>query len=308
MWEVKNKSIIHRIYHTLNEAIRVVCGENTQYRFIYALRTRKWLNLKAPKDLNEKLFWLARYWRNPLVVQCADKYRVREYLQSKGCGDILNELYGVYEDANDINFDTLPNKFALKCNHGSGMNIVCEDKSKLNIQECIIKLNEWLKFQFGRGVEWQYKPIKRKIIAEKYLEGKMIEYQVWCFNGRPIMFLVRNDLRCDTTDVREQSYAITYTPDWKRVYYRKNEENFQIDLPRPLNYQKMLDYAIRLSADFPQVRVDFYEVDGTLIFGEMTFSSNGNILSNYKPEILIKLGGQLVLPEPINKKHNNGNC
>ena len=301
MWEVKHKNWLHASYHKINATIGKVFGEDAQYKFIYAVRTHKYLNLKKPNNLNEKLFWLSRYWRNPLMPQCADKYKVREYLESKGCGDILNELFGVYDDANDIDFDKLPNKFAIKCNHGSGMNVVCSDKSTLNIQQSISKLNEWLRFQFGRGVEWQYRDIERKIIAEKYLEGDMIEYQVWCFNGIPVMFLVRNDLRGDASDQAQVNYAITYTPDWKRVYYRKNEEQYKFELPKPKNYDKMLDYAKRLSADFPQVRVDFYEIDGRLVFGEMTFSSNGNILSNYKDEIIDMLGKKLKLPEPFNK-------
>ena len=301
MWEVKHKSFLHNTYHNFNTLIGKVFGESAQYKFIYALRAHKRLDLKNPKDLNQKLFWLARYWRHPMITQCADKYRVREYLQSKGCGDILNELYGVYDDARDINFDNLPKKFAVKCNHGSGMNIVCEDKSELDVTATVTKLNEWLKFQFGRGVEWQYKDIERKIIAEKYLEGNMIEYQVWCLNGEPVMFLVRNDLRESSNDDANTSYAITYTPDWQRVFYRKNEEQYNIDLPKPHNYDKMLDYAKRLSAEFPQVRVDFYEVDGQLIFGEMTFSSHGNILNNYKQEVLDMLGERLVLPKPLNK-------
>lgn len=301
MWEVKHKSWVHTSYHKFINAIGNLFGENFQYKLIYALRAHKCLNLQNPKDLNQKLFWLARYWRNPLMTVCADKYKVREYLETKGCGDILNELYGVYDDARDIDFDKLPSKFAIKCNHGSGMNVVCEDKSQLDIPRCVKKLNEWLEFQFGRGVEWQYKDIERKIIAEKYLEGKMIEYQVWCFNGNPIMFLVRNDLRCDTSDQRQQSYAVTYTPDWKRVYYRKGEEKYDFTLPKPQNYDKMLDYAKKLSADFIQVRVDFYEIDDKLVFGEMTFSSNGNVLSNYKQDVLNMLGAQLILPEPLNK-------
>jgi hypothetical protein len=112
---------------------------------------------------------------------------------------------------------------------------------------------------------------------------------------------VRNDLRESSDDDANTSYAITYTPDWQRVFYRKNEEQYNIALPKPRNYDKMLDYAKLLSADFPQVRVDFYEVNGQLIFGEMTFSSHGNILSNYKQEVLDMLGKRLLLPEPLNK-------
>lgn len=304
MWEVKHNNWLHAGYHRLNNLIGYLFGENAQYRFIYAVRTKRWLSFKNPKDLNQKLFWIARYWRHPLVVQCADKYRVREYLEQKGCGDILNELYGVYDNALEIDFEKLPNKFALKCNHGSGMNVVCEDKKTLNIPATVTKLNEWLAFQFGRGVEWQYKSIDRKIIVEKYLEGKsgiMMEYQVFCFNGKPVMILVRNDLRCSSADQHIETFAVSYTPDWERVYYRKDEEQYQIALSKPHNYEKILNYAIRLSADFPQVRVDFYELDDVLIFGEMTFSSHGNILDNYKQEVLDMLGDRLVLPAPLNK-------
>ncbi len=304
MLEVNHKSLLHSTYHKVSNLIGKFWGENAQYKFIYTLRTGKILNFNNPKDLNQKLFWLARYWRNPLITQCADKYKVREYLQSKGCGDILNELYGVYDNANDMDFDSLPNKFAAKCNHGSGMNIICEDKSKLDIEATKTKLNEWLAFQFGRGVEWQYKSIKRKIIVEKYLEGingEIMEYQLFCFNGEPIMFLVRNDLRGSSVDKNIETFAVSYTPDWQRVFYRKNEEQYTFDLPKPHNYEKMLDYAKKLSADFPQVRVDFYEIDDKLIFGEMTFSSHGNVLNNYKQEALNMLGKHLVLPKPLNK-------
>ena len=149
---VTNK--IHEIYHVIESGIAKVFGENARYKFIYFLRTGKLLNLKNPQDLNEKMFWLSRYWRNPLITLCSDKYKVRQFLEEKGCGDILNEQYGVYDKGEDIEFDKLPNKFVLKCNHGSRMNIIVEDKTKLNIPETIVTLNKWVKFQYGRGTEW----------------------------------------------------------------------------------------------------------------------------------------------------------
>lgn len=294
---------LHEIYHLIEAGIAKVFGENARYEFIYFLRTGKLLNLNNPKDLNEKMFWLSRYWRNPLITLCSDKYRVREYLEQKGCGDILNELYGVYDDANDIDLSKLPSKFVLKCNHGSRMNIIVEDKEKLNIETTRKKLNQWLSFQYGRGTEWQYKNIERKIIAEKYLEskdGKMMEYQIFCFNGKPMFFLVRNDLRKSAIDKQSVEFAISYTIDWKRVFMRKKEEKFDINLSKPKNYRKMIDYAIKLSKGFPQVRVDFYEIDDQLVFGELTFSSNGSVQSNYKNEYICSLGQQLVLPKKYN--------
>ena len=294
---------LHEIYHLIEGGIAKVFGENTRYKFIYLLRTGKVLNLKNPQDLNEKMFWLSRYWRNPLITLCSDKYKVRQFLEEKGCGDILNEQYGVYDRGEDIDFDKLPNKFVLKCNHGSRMNIIVEDKNKLNIPETIATLNKWVKFQYGRGTEWQYKAIEPKILAEKYLEsqdGKMIEYQIFCFNGKPMFFLVRNDLRKSEVDKASIEYAVSYTMDWKRVYMRKDEEQFNFELPKPANYEKMIEYAKRLSEGFPQVRVDYYEIDDKLVFGELTFSSNGSVQSNYKDEYIKSLGTELELPSKYN--------
>ncbi len=215
---VTNK--LHEIYHVIERTIAKVFGENARYKFIYFLRTGKLLNLKNPQDLNEKMFWLSRYWRNPIITLCSDKYKVREFIEQKECGDMLNEQYGVFDDANDINFEELPQKFVLKCNHGSRMNIIVEDKDCLDIKGTRKTLNTWLNFQYGRGTEWQYKTIEPKIIAEKYLEsndGKMIEYQIFCFNGRPMFFLVRNDLRKSTVDKQSVEYAVSYTMDWEQI-------------------------------------------------------------------------------------------
>ena len=288
----------------MEDFVGFVFGDTAQYKFIYFLRTGKSLNLKNPENINEKFQWISINWRNPLITRCADKYLVREYLIEKGCGDILNELYGAYDKGEDIPFDSLPEKFALKCNHGSHMNIICEDKSSFDKTGAIKQLNKWVSKPYGRGTEWQYKPIPRKILAEKYIEskdGSMIEYQIFCFNGKPQFFLVRNDLRNSIADKQATQYAVSYTMDWKRVYMRKGEERFDFELPKPKNYQKMIDYATILCADFPQVRVDFYEVDDRLLFGELTFSSNGNVQTNYKEEYIIELGRRLQLPEPYRK-------
>lgn len=294
---------LHEFYHVIEGGIAKLFGENARYKFIYLLRTGKVLNLKNPQDLNEKMFWLSRYWRNPLITLCSDKYKVRQFLEEKGCGDILNEQYGVYDRSEDIDFEKLPDKFVLKCNHGSRMNLIVEDKNKLNIPETIATLNKWVKFQYGRGTEWQYKAIEPKILAEKYLEsqdGKMIEYQIFCFNGKPMFFLVRNDLRKSEVDKASIEYAVSYTMDWKRVYMRKDEEQFNFELPKPANYEKMIEYAKRLSEGFPQVRVDYYEIDDKLVFGELTFSSNGSVQSNYKDDYIKSLGAELELPSKFN--------
>lgn len=296
-----SKKVMLKCRDIAEDIIGYFFGDTARYRFLYYLRTGKRLDLNNPKDLNEKFHWISINWRNPLITRCADKYLVRGYLEEKGCGDILNELYGVYDSGSEIPFDDLPGKFVLKCNHGSRMNIICEDKEKLDKGHAVRTLDKWLSREYGRGTEWQYKAIDRKILAEKYIEsndGHMMEYQIFCFNGKPQFFLVRNDLRQSEADMNVTQFAVSYTIDWQRAYMRKGEEKYRFDLPKPRNYHKMLDYATRLSADFPQVRVDYYEVDDKLIFGELTFSSNGNVQSNYKDEYIIGLGKILQLPEP----------
>ena len=183
------------------------------------------------------------------------------------------------------------------------MNIIVEDKSALDIPETVRTLDKWLGFQYGRGTEWQYRSIRPRILAEKYLEssdGRMTEYQIFCFNGKPMFFLVRNDLRKSSVDRQSDEYAVSYTIDWQRVYMRKGEEKFGLDIPKPHNYEKMIEYARRLSEDFPQVRVDYYEIDDRLVFGELTFSSHGGIQSNYKKEYIRTLGEELKLPSKYN--------
>lgn len=254
------------------------------------------LSYHKPNEFHEKLFWLSVYWRNPLIVKCADKYRVREYLVECGCGDILNELYFVYDDISGVNFKDLPEKFVMKSNRGSGNNYFCTDKTKITEKDLFNAIYNWPSIIYGVGsAEYQYMKMPFKLICEKYImeEGQeLLEYQLFCFNGEPDSFLVRNDLET----AGKNPFAVSYSLQWERLYYRHNEERFQFDLPKPQHIDKMLDYAKKLAQPFPHVRVDFYEIDGKLIFGELTFTTHGNVFSNYKPEVLKMWGDKLQLP------------
>lgn len=145
---------------------------NTKLR--YCMSFRRKLDLKNPKTLNEKNLWLKlnRYMYNPLVIQCADKFRVREYVESCGCGDILNELYGTYDTPEEIDWDSLPQQFVLKWNFGAGMNIICTDKSKLNRAEAVTQLEKWGKVKCWLPfAELQYKYAPKKIVCERLLNA-----------------------------------------------------------------------------------------------------------------------------------------
>jgi len=270
-------------------------------KHVYKVRTGKILNYESPKDMNEKLFWLARYWQHPLIVSCTDKLQVRKYVRDCGYEDILNDLYRVYDHVNEINFDKLPKTFALKCNHGCGYNVLCKNKDCLDVNDAKLKLQKWMSEVFGVvNAEFHYRSIVPKILHEEYIcdpNYEKLEIQVFCFNGEPNSFLVRNDLG----DKGKEPFAVSYSLDWRRVEYRKNE-NMSIEVEKPVNYEKIIQYATLLAKPFPHVRVDFYELGNRLIFSELTFTTSGNVLSNYRDEVVKMWGEKLILPNRISNK------
>ena len=266
-------------------------------KILYKERFGKKLNLKNPKNFNEKLMWLKlnNYAKNPLVWQCADKYRVREYIKSKGISEkYLPEIIKTYDDAKKINFDELPNKFALKCTHGCGFNIICTDKKSLNQEETIKKLNKWQKTIFGLDTaEPHYSHIKPIIICEKFIESEKyewpIDYKLYCFNGKPELVLIHEDRK-------KHSKVSSYDTKWNHVKVDITETNTSIKKPHCI--EKMLKIAKILSKDFLFVRIDFYEEKGEPIIGEMTFTP-GACLLPWTEEALIKYGKMLKIEKNI---------
>ena len=162
-------------------------------KVVYLTKFKKPINLKHPQTLDEKIQWLKfnTYYQNPLITQCADKYAVREYVEKSGCGEILNELYGVYDWVEEIPWETLPNQFVIKWNFGCGQNLIVFDKSKLDIEDAKRKLNEWYKIRntfYLTYSEMQYKGIPPKLICEKLIETESgdvpVDYKLYCFNGK----------------------------------------------------------------------------------------------------------------------------
>lgn len=252
----------------------------------------KKLNLKNPKTFNEKLMWLKlkKYAKDPLVSQCSDKYAVREYVEKCGLGHTLNELIGVWDKAEEIDWEALPDRFAMKCNHGCGYNLICQDKSKLDKEKAVTQLNRWMKDDFWKEyAEVHYKSIPKKIICEKYLEGKEdalpVDFKIYCFNGEPLF--IGNFIERDI--VTDQILRGYFDLDWNPspvFRYDMQPELFE----RPKTLETMLDYARILAKPFPFVRVDFYEVDGKIYFGELTFTPTGCLATYYTEEAQIELG------------------
>lgn len=235
-------------------------------------------NLDYPKTLNEKMQYLKLhdYWDNPVVSQCTDKYAVRQYVENKGCAEILNDLYAVYNSVDEIILDSLPAEFVLKCNHGSGGNIFCHDKSSLDIEDAKRKLKKWMKDDFGlERVEYSYEGIDRKIICEKFInteDGKPPkDYKVFCSYGEPKLLFVASDRYEGKTKF---DY---FTPEWEWIPVKNGHPNAGPDLPKPTRLEDMLQYARKLSAGFPLVRVDLYCEFNQIIFGELTFLHFGGV-------------------------------
>lgn len=284
----------HRKYVRFLEKIHAKDLTFERTKELYHTMTGKWLDYSNPTDINQKLMWLTRYWRHPLKTQCADKYRVRDYVESQGLGEILIPLLGVWDRADDIPFETLPEQFVLKCNHGSGFNVICLDKGKLDWEKTKKDLDGWLATDYAELLyEIHYRNIPRKIVGERYIgEGGVAptEYQFWCINGVPESILAcRKNL--------DQTYdAVSYSLTWERLFDRKGEDA-SVELEKPAcGLEPLIDYAKRLAAPFPFVRVDFYVVGTAIYLAEMTFSPSANLLTNYKQSFLDRLGNMLVLP------------
>jgi len=271
---------------------------NFQVRERYLYQTGKSLFYRFPSDLNEKLHWLSRYWKNPLIVKCSDKYRVREYVTECGLEEILIPLIGVYDNVNEIDFDSLPSKFVLKCNHGSGYNIICDDKEKFDKQTATKQLNAWILEDYVNvNLESHYSKIDRKIICEKYLDfseaKSLIDYKVFCINGVPLFFEL-----CAERDTYNRTIEVsTYSLEWEKISLLINESKTKFCKPQLIN--DMIKYAEILSKPFPFVRVDFYYTYNKIFFGELTFTPCGNICYRFKNSSLKMIGNKLKLPQKL---------
>lgn len=246
----------------------------------YNKRVGRELNLDNPKTLNEKIQWLKFNWRDDRVPVCADKYGVREYIKAEIGNDILNELYGVYDRVDEIDIDALPDAFVLKANHGCNWNIICKDKNKMNWDKELKIIDTWLHLNyFWSGREWMYKSIQPKIICEKYFSEEdgapPRDYMFFCFNGEPYYIFV-------SLEIDGEFKADCYDVSWNKTEISSHFPTSDIIIPKPHNLDKMLEISRKLSKPFPLLRVDLYEVDQKIIFGEMTFSP-GNGMERFSP-------------------------
>lgn len=250
-----------------------------------------YLNLKNPSTYNEKINWEKIYDKDQRKVKLADKYLVREWIEEKIGSEYLTKLYGVWDDANEIDFALLPPNYVLKLNHGAGWNIIVHD-SKIDEDEIRLKLNQWKKLNFSYySLEMQYKDIVPKIICEEYLENEkndLYDYKVFCFHGEPkyIMFLAER-----LTDGLKMAF---YDTEWRKQPFVYTYPMYEKDVPKPDNLDKMLELSRKLSKGFSHVRVDWYNLpQNRLVFGEMTFTSYSGFCKWIPEEFDSILGGYI---------------
>ena len=252
------------------------------------------LDLDHPKTFNEKMQWLKIYDSTPIKTLLADKYLVRDWVKEIAGEEYLVPLLGVWDSFDEIDFDKLPDQFVLKTNHGSAWNIIVKDKSQFDKEDAKKKMDEWMKlnFAFVYGFQLHYMNIPPKIIAEKYIEemDQVYDYKFMCFNGEVKFIWV-------DTDRFTRHRRTLFTPEWERRKETINKPAADFDIPRPKTFDKMLELATKMCQGFAHVRVDFYEVDGKLYFGEMTFTSASGVEMSKTVEFNYEMGDWLVLPE-----------
>lgn len=256
------------------------------------------LNLENPKSFNEKLQWLKLYDRNPLYTKLVDKYKVREYISEKIGEDYLIPLLGVWDDPEEIDFDSLPNKFVLKCNHNSGLGMcICTDKSKIDIKKVKNELKSGLAQNYYlNGREWPYKNVSRKIICEKYMTdetGKNLrDYKFYCFDGKPKIVGIYQDRNSD-----KETTGDFFDMNFEWVDLRFGMPNALNKPQKPQKFQEMIKIAEILSEGMPEVRVDLYISNNKIYFGELTFFDGGGFDKIEPLEWDYKLGSWIKLPK-----------
>ena len=253
---------------------------------LYRLKKNRWIDWRRPRTFNEKLQWLKLYNRKSEYTQMVDKYAVKEYVAKLIGKEYIIPTLGVWDRIEDVAFDTLPDQFVLKTTHGGGSGgvVVCKDKANFDCKAAKIKLQQSMNSDIYRNFrEWPYKHVQRRIIAEKYMVDEsgleLKDYKFFCFNGIPkFCQVIANRTTDETIDFYDENWIhqpfVGLNP---AVTFRENEHL------KPHNYDEMLSIASKIGQDIPFARVDLYNINGKIYFGEITFFPAAG-LGRFEPE------------------------
>lgn len=265
-----------------------------------------------PVTLNEKIIWLSAMTDTSKWTEYSDKYEVRKYIESLGLKDILTECYGVWESVDEIDFDSLPNSFVIKCTHDCGSTIIVKDKAKMDVNQVKNLLNNHFKERFGyQYCEPHYTKIKPRVMAEeiipfdKDLSFSIVDYKFWGLNGKVDYCMLVYDREAEE-DGGSYVLDLYETKNWEQcdglIEHYNNRFNRKLSMPK--NLEMMVEIAEKISTGFPQVRVDLYNVNGKIYFGEMTFTSQGGRMSYYTEEFQKMMGEKVDISEYMKKIKN----
>lgn len=298
------KSIKYGITHWRASVIYLLSylrflDDKTYLKIKYRLETRKKLNLKDPKEFNEKLQWLKLYNRDPEYTKLVDKYEVREHIVRNIGEQYLIPVLRLWDRVEDIDFDTLPEQFVLKCTHDSGSVVICRDRKTFDIEKAKKRLKKHLKkSMFWWGREWPYKNVKPRIIAEQYMEddqtSELRDYKFFCFGGEVKALFIASDRQT----AGEETKFDFFDMDFNHLDIRNGHPNAKVPPAKPEKFDEMRQLAEKLCVGFPHVRVDFYEVNGRVYFGEMTFAHNCGMVPFEPDEWNFTFGSWIELPKP----------
>ena len=299
---------IHSLFHDPKHFLAAILyrygsglPDATYLRWMYYLECGHRLNMDAPLRYNEKLQWLKLYYRNPVWTTMVDKYRVKELVSEKIGKQYVAPCFGVWEKAEDIEWEKLPNQFVLKTNHDSGNNgvFIIKDKSQIDKSQITLRINKSLKRDTSiPGREWPYKDVKRCVFAEEYLEdatGELRDYKFFCFDGE-VKYLFIATERQSGGEVKFNYFDADFS-DLGIVQLHPMSGK---PIEKPALFEQMKALASKLSKGLPEVRVDLYEVNGRIYFGEYTFFHHGGMVPFHPDEWDFIWGEQIHLPKVNN--------
>lgn len=264
------------------------------------IKWKKWmdykLNLDNPRTFNEKLQWIKLNDHNPLYTELVDKYRVKQYVTEKVGSEYVIPLLGQWDSVDKIEWEKLPNQFVIKCSHDSGSTVLCKDKSALDIDTAKKKLESSLKRNYyWESREWPYKNVKPRIFAEAYMEdefGELRDYKWFCFDGEPKAMFVASDRQKND----EETKFDFYDENFNHLPITNGHPNSSTFIEKPKGFDIMKELASKLSKGLPEVRMDFYDVNGKVYFGEFTFFHWGGLMPFEPREWDLKFGDWIKLP------------
>ena len=264
---------------------------------------------KNPRTLNEKVTWMSVMTDTSKWTEYSDKYEVRKYIESLGLKDILTECYGVWDRAEDIDFDSLPEKFVLKCTHDCGSTVIIRDKSKMNKKEIVDFLQRHLDVRYGYAwCEFHYTKIKPRVMAESLIEmdnteefssQTTVDHKIRCIEGKAQYDFVCYDRTLESGSGGSKTvYDLYDILTWKPMHQYLADIGVEYrPVPRPKNLKKMIEIAEKISQGFTQVRVDLYNVQGKIYFGEMTFTAFSGMNNHFTMEFQRMIGDRIRLPK-----------